>query len=216
MERQVSWNSRGLNKPQKRLRIRNLLFQQKIGLFGLLETKIKASSLGALYLNVCPHWRVTFNLSICKGGRIVVGWHPSIFSVDILAMTSQLIHLKAELVGSHKSFNCTYVYGFNEAAERVALWKDLQSIANRITLPWIVLGDFNNVLHFNERIGAPIREKEVKPMRTCFTYCGLTDLKSIGHFYTWNNKQQSGSRVYTKIDRAVGNNMCFFLTRKRT
>ncbi|KAL2893446.1 Cytospin-B, partial [Bienertia sinuspersici] len=48
------------------------------------------------------------------------------------------------------------------AAAREVLWRDLIDIANNSKLPWLVLGDFNNVLNFNKRVGAPVREKEIK------------------------------------------------------
>lgn len=35
--------------------------------------------------------------------------------------------------------------------------------------------------------------------------CGLDDLMSIGSFYTWNNKHEGATRVFSKLDRVVCN-----------
>ncbi|XP_056685596.1 uncharacterized protein [Spinacia oleracea] len=37
----------------------------------------------------------------------------------------------------------------------------------------------------------------------------LEDVKAAGHFYTWNNKQEGDARVFSKIDRALGNDLWF-------
>ncbi|KAL2942186.1 UDP-N-acetylenolpyruvoylglucosamine reductase [Bienertia sinuspersici] len=95
---------------------------------------------------------------------------------------------KARVVGSTYHFLCTFVYGYNEAAAREVLLIDLIDIANKSNLPWLILGDFNNVLNFKERVGAPVREEEIKDFRHCLQSCSLTDIKCLGNFYTWNNK----------------------------
>jgi hypothetical protein len=35
--------------------------------------------------------------------------------------------------------------------------------------------------------------------------CEVHDLKSIGRFFTWTNKQEGYARVLSKIDRVLGN-----------
>lgn len=61
-------------------------------LFCLLETKVKAPKLGDLYLNICPGWNFTTNLSCSSTGRIILAWDPTIFDVDIVSMSFQHIH----------------------------------------------------------------------------------------------------------------------------
>ncbi|XP_074293044.1 uncharacterized protein LOC141619940 [Silene latifolia] len=47
-------------------------------------------------------------------------------------------------------------------------------------------------------------------MITCFVFarddnCGVEDIKAVGSFFTWTNKQEVNSRVYSRIDRALIN-----------
>ena len=58
-----AWNVRGLNKVNKQLEVAQYLSTHNISLIGLLETKIKRSSLGALYLRGFPGWCITSNIS---------------------------------------------------------------------------------------------------------------------------------------------------------
>ena len=82
---------------------------------------------------------------------------------------------------------------------------DLEGIAEGVSKPWVVLGDYNCVLNREEIIGTVVRDSEVVPFRRCVSKCGLDDMKSTGCFYTWNNKQNGVHRVFCKIDRVLCN-----------
>ena len=58
----IAWNVRGLNSSNKQFEVAKTLTAHNIGLFGLLETKIKGSGLGPLYQRLCNNWCVTTNL----------------------------------------------------------------------------------------------------------------------------------------------------------
>jgi hypothetical protein len=79
-----AWNVRGLNKVNKQLEVARFLSSHNISLIGLLETKIKRSGLGSLYLRVFPGWCLTSNLAWHDGGRIIIGWRSEDIQVDIL------------------------------------------------------------------------------------------------------------------------------------
>ncbi|XP_056698487.1 uncharacterized protein [Spinacia oleracea] len=103
------------------------------------------------------------------------------------------------------SFFCTFIYSSNDLNDRYKLWDDLIRIGDRISLPWIVCGDFNNPLNFGDRLGAPISAAKIEGFKNCVALCGLSDIKSDGCFFTWNNKQSGSARFFSKIDRVLGN-----------
>ncbi|XP_074318939.1 uncharacterized protein LOC141655779 [Silene latifolia] len=71
---------------------------------------------------------------------------------------------------------------------------------------WLVCGDFNNLMHLDEKIGeAEVVWHYILPMKQMVTNCGLTELNTIGAFFTWNNKHENASKVYSKIDRVLVN-----------
>ncbi|KAL2893903.1 Histidinol dehydrogenase [Bienertia sinuspersici] len=87
-------------------------------------------------------------------------------------MTSQLIHCKVLGVGVNQQ-NVTFVYGFNDRRDRESLWLDLKDIGRNILGAWMVMGDFNSMLHLDDRVGALVRLAEVMPMRDCIEHCRL-------------------------------------------
>ncbi|XP_062104124.1 uncharacterized protein LOC133815283 [Humulus lupulus] len=72
-------------------------------------------------------------------------------------------------------------------------------------LPWLVLGDFNDILHKDERIGVKVKYSKSVAFQQCIEKCNLEDVKFIGNFFTWTNKQQGDDRIYSKIDRVLAN-----------
>ncbi|XP_062118934.1 uncharacterized protein LOC133832635 [Humulus lupulus] len=101
------------------------------------------------------------------------------------------------------SFFATFVYGFNDEEGRKSLRKGLQEMA-RLD-PWVVLGDFNDILHRDERIGDRARHNLNNEFLNCISSCQLDDVKYSGNFYTWSNKQQGTDKIYSKIDRVMVN-----------
>ncbi|XP_074290547.1 uncharacterized protein LOC141617262 [Silene latifolia] len=50
-----------------------------------------------------------------------------------------------------------------------------------------------------------ITSAEISPFQECVQHCGIEGLKAVGTFFTWTNKQEAKSRVYSRIDRVLIN-----------
>ncbi|XP_062080783.1 uncharacterized protein LOC133785578 [Humulus lupulus] len=127
------------------------------------------------------------------------------YTLDIRVCTSQFIHCFARATHTAGSFFITFVYGFNDVKLRDQLWLDIQELALKIDEAWMILADYNEILHQNERVGKKTIMKPSLSLRDCMITCQMEDLKYSGCFYTWTNKQRSEDRVYSKIDRAMVN-----------
>ncbi|XP_074292743.1 uncharacterized protein LOC141619622 [Silene latifolia] len=172
------WNIRGLDSPSKQNNIKRFLHHHQIGLFSLLETKVKSLSLNNVRNNLCASWSLSTNTSYHKGGRIWMLWNPSMFSVNFLDYSSQAIHMKVKNLGTGYSFFCTIVYAFNDVNARKALWSDL---------------------------GGKSTFEEMDDFQRCVSDFGVTDCPAIGSYYTWANKQEPSSRVFSRLDRMLVN-----------
>ncbi|XP_048491567.1 uncharacterized protein LOC125492871 [Beta vulgaris subsp. vulgaris] len=159
--------------------------------------------MGQDYTNLCPGWCFTHNNSCHNNGRIVVGWWPGSYQVNIRLMNSQFIHCEIKPTQGVSEFNCTFVYGFNDQMSRGELWKGLRMIASNCRGPWVVMGDFNALSSVEDRIGAAVRVGEIAPMLSCINDYGLADIKATERHFTWNNKQDGLARVYSRIDRGL-------------
>ncbi|KAL9236050.1 hypothetical protein vseg_010759 [Gypsophila vaccaria] len=181
------WNVRGLNDLNKQKVVKWFMHNNGVGLFGLIETKIKPSSLLKANTSSCDGWSVTTNYSWHRGGRIRVFWNHSLFDIHFLAYGAQYIHMKVHSQIDNKQFLLTMIYAFNGLNERVKLWNFLKKEAQTCSEPWIWLGDFNTVLSPNERLGGSTTEAEMEYFQECVSLCGMEDLNATGALYTWSN-----------------------------
>ncbi|XP_074305243.1 uncharacterized protein LOC141640292 [Silene latifolia] len=120
-------------------------------------------------------------------------------------MTDQLISAIITETASGNTFMFTVVYRSNEEEERLKLWEDPKRIKDNWNGPWSICGDFNNLLDFNERIGRPVHWTNITEFMECVDYCEIMDIKAQGDYFTWNNKQEPSSRVFSRLDRFMIN-----------
>lgn len=100
--------------------------------------------------------------------------------------------------GSNEHWRFTGVYGFAANGDRMRTWNLLRSLESQASLPWLVAGDFNEILCNAEKSGGPPRGAiPMLNFRRALVDCGLKDLGFFGSKFTWCNR-------YTKerLDRA--------------
>ncbi|XP_074277923.1 uncharacterized protein LOC141601530 [Silene latifolia] len=194
-----------MNNVNKQRTIIKFLNNQDIGLFALIETKIKVKNADRVIANFSQDWSITTNSNKHKGGRIWVIWKPAKFHLAVRDCKAQCIHIEAISLINNAKFFITFVYAFNSIVGREELWKDLKLYANHINGPWAMGGDFNCVTQSGERLGTSTSEAEMNPFIECINECGMMDIQSTGAYYTWSNKQQPIDRVYSRLDRFMVN-----------
>ncbi|XP_074302949.1 uncharacterized protein LOC141637289 [Silene latifolia] len=176
-----------------------------IGLFGLLETKVKPSSLNMVRDNLCVGWCVLTNSQWHKGGRVWLLWKPHLYHIYFMEYNAKFIHVKVKELDYGGSFYLTMVYAFNDLQDMKGLWNRLTHFKSLINGPWIVCGDFNTVLSPCERLGGLSTDEEIADFQDCVDCCNLVDIAATGSYFTWNKKQEAATRVYIRLDRALEN-----------
>ena len=152
----------------------------------LLETRIKAPQQREFFQRLFSNWCFTSNISMHKGGRIIVAWNPDVFQVYQIIMNSQYIHMQICLKEKNWLFNANVVYGYNSEMERKSLWKNFKELNE--TQPWSVMEDFNEILYAEDRIGRRAHNRPGKDFIDFVEQCGLEDVKYSGSRYTWTHK----------------------------
>ncbi|KAL9227805.1 hypothetical protein vseg_003455 [Gypsophila vaccaria] len=116
------WNIRGLNSSAKQKEIKCFLHSNKVKLFGLLETRVKSTSMNKVVPNVCIGWSFCTNICAHPGGRIWMLWNPNVVQVSVIECDSQSIHAYVTVNAKKVGFWLTMVYVFNSASDRHSLW----------------------------------------------------------------------------------------------
>ncbi|XP_019253761.1 PREDICTED: uncharacterized protein LOC109232443 [Nicotiana attenuata] len=194
-----TWNITGLNKAHKPKELKLFMRKHKIDFIGCLETRVKELKAKRIVHKVCSDWRCCWNYKEHPSGRIWLMWRSNI-EVQILMLDEQFIHCEVQERSTTFKTLVTVVYASNEVNKRQQLWEKLVNLGRTIQESWLLSGDFNNVLHTDDRIGAPVTHNEIKGFQDALITLQLTQVKSLGWFYTWCNKQQPEKRVYSRID----------------
>lgn len=96
------------------------------------------------------------------------------------------------------------IYSEAQVPERFKTWDNLKSIVVSDVQPWLVIGDFNEVLHHSEHDGIGHRsQSQLDGFRDALDICGLTDLGFSGSPWTFEKKVTGGSYTGVRLDRAV-------------
>lgn len=108
------------------------------------------------------------------------------------------------------AFTVGFVYAFNERSDRIGLWDTIRQLSNSSTLrnsPWVIMGDFNQVLSVSEMYSlypVDIYVAGMMEFQECLNDSYLYDLSYQGCFFTWTNCSPSDPKS-RKLDRALIN-----------
>jgi hypothetical protein len=80
-----------------------------------------------------------------KGGGIALFWDDSI-KIDILSYSLYHIDTKIWCEDLKKGWSGTFMYGEPRVKDRGVMWQLLKRIKPHLTGPWLMIGDFNEVL----------------------------------------------------------------------
>ncbi|GKC74586.1 RNA-directed DNA polymerase, eukaryota, reverse transcriptase zinc-binding domain protein [Tanacetum coccineum] len=143
-----------------------------------------------------------------KGCRIVVGWDPAVSVVQLLSQNSQAMHSMVKGINDSEWFYVTFIYAETNVKDRKWLWNNLKEhnvIVNKCL--WVLLGDFNVILHLNESTnGLIVKNFGLSEFKECIEELEMEDICSNEVFFTWIQKIRNPDEgVLKKLDRVMGN-----------
>lgn len=128
-------------------------------------------------------------------------WNAMKVVLEVLETMQQVICCSITCKISSLTFLASFVYAFHTIVNQKPLWNNIAKFGLNCSWSWLVLGDFNNVLKFDEICnGVDVTPYEVKDLENCCLSVGLVDMRSTGCFYTWTN-----NFVWRKLHRAMVN-----------
>ncbi|PPD96667.1 hypothetical protein GOBAR_DD06303 [Gossypium barbadense] len=75
-----------------------------------------------------------------------------------------------------------------------------------MTLPWVVIGDFNEILSSFEKRGGRLKSAhQMTKFRSTLEDCSLYDVGYSGRWFTWERRRFSSSNLRERLDRGVAN-----------
>ncbi|KAL4627161.1 hypothetical protein ACB092_05G147900 [Castanea dentata] len=154
--------------------------------------------------------------SVRRGGGLALLWKSST-RVDVQTYSPRHIDAIVTEEQGNKKWRFTGFYGNPETSKREESWKLLEQLSRSCDLPWVCMGDFNEIMHSGEKVGGGVRpDRQMRNFREAINRCNLRDMGYIGPDFTWSRRLGSRGWVRERLDRAfVSTNWtsCFPQTR---
>ncbi|KAK3192990.1 hypothetical protein Dsin_024300 [Dipteronia sinensis] len=194
------WNARGLGSNRAFNILRSHKQETKPELMFLIKTK-------------CDHvkmekWRVQLGYSsklvvnsIGRSGGLCIFWDESI---DVTLLTFSQEHIDVMIKEKDRQqWRFTGFYGHPDRNQKHHSWTRLAGMS---CLPWVCMGDFNEVLSDDEKLGGSYKRwREMSDFREALEDANLEDMGFIGAKFTWSNKRDGASSVLERLDRGLCN-----------
>ena len=124
----------------------------------------------------------------------------------MLSTTEQEIHATVKVCHSNLTWLITPIYASSRINERKILWSNLMQVAKMHKLPWLLLGDFNEVLCGEDKLGGrQINLSQALDFKECLDNCNLLDLGFSRPKFIWTNSRQVSDLILEHIDRCFAN-----------
>ena len=110
-----------------------------------------------------------------------------------------------KITSAARSWVCSAIYASPTPSACEDLWGYLQSFSVSIQDPWLLMGDFNEVLLSSEIRRANFVQNRADKFANMMDSCNLMDIGAVGYHFTWFHKVVGGKMVAKRLDRALAN-----------
>ncbi|KAL9462155.1 hypothetical protein AB3S75_000204 [Citrus x aurantiifolia] len=135
-----------------------------------------------------------------KSGGLAMLWNSET-NVNISSFSSH--YIDAEIVTENgDQMRCTGIYGHPEANQKKQTWTLLRRLVGLSSSSWLCFGDFNEIMHLNEKNGGNDREPSmIIDFREAVEDCHLRDVGYNGYPFTWSNRRSGIHFIEERLDR---------------
>lgn len=201
----IGWNVRGLNSGTRVADLKKVIEENKAGLVGLMETRVKAKNVSRIMHNLPAQCKVANNYDHSRKGLLWVLWNENFWLFFVSHLSDQEITGQCQNSWGF-SFHISFVYGFNSESQRKGLWQTLRNLHKSIPKAWVVVGDFNTVKELREKLGGrDLTEARIADFNSCIEDCGLVEMRSVGPIWSWSNSSYTSQRIVGRLDRSLVN-----------
>ncbi|XP_060959448.1 uncharacterized protein LOC133030655 [Cannabis sativa] len=195
----ISWNARGLSNPRAFRQLRLLISQKKPDVIFIMETKLSVGSISK-FRNAFKFPNGIEVPRIGLSGGLLFLWNSNV-NVTIINYGRHFVDCYIALLDG-PTCHFSGFYGSPVVAQRKFTWELLKKLKDSAPLlPWLVMGDFNEIISHTDKLGGPIKnDSQIDDFRNTIDASGLQELIFEGERFTWHNNNTCGSNVKERLD----------------
>jgi hypothetical protein len=139
------------------------------------------------------------NPSNGRSGGVILFWKKEVVIQQLFSAPKYIDVQIVENPG--KIWRLTGIYGEPRWEDKYKTWDKLRELKSNTDMPWMVFGDFNEILYSHEKEGGNQRPQYcMQAFHDALSDCELEDLGYSGNIFTWKR-----GRIRERLDRAVAN-----------
>ncbi|XP_057418501.1 uncharacterized protein LOC130712697 [Lotus japonicus] len=198
----ISWNVRGaLHENGKRF-VKELIRTKNPDIVFLLETRCQFTRASRFWKSLGFSSSFISEAVGFRGGIWVLTKTNANFNTRLLHMHNQAISFG--IWRDNFSWACTAIYASPSPAQREVFWDHLCHVRIGITIPWLLVGDMNEILSPTEVRGGEFFPNRANKFAEVLGSCNLIDLGLVGGNFTWYRKHNNRIILSKRLDRALG------------
>ncbi|GAU43245.1 hypothetical protein TSUD_241360 [Trifolium subterraneum] len=197
----LSWNCRGLGGPSAIPNLKKLARGHKPDILFLSETLSHNRHIESIRVMLRFDSCLAIDVEVRSGG-LAVFWKDS-SKCRVLNYSRNFINMLVE-DEQWGEWRLTCYCGYPERGRRRAAWDLLRVLGNMSSIPWCIIGDFNDLLSQADKKGIhPHPNGLCMEFRQAVSDCGLTDIPIEGHPLTWIKSRGTPHVTEERLDRAM-------------
>ncbi|KAA3457419.1 reverse transcriptase [Gossypium australe] len=200
----ICWNVRGLGSPRAVQRLRHLVKQHNPHVVFLMETKLDQKRMERVRRNCGFMNGIEVGADGSRGG-LSLAWKEG---AGITLRSFSKWHIDALVMGddSRDKWRFTGWYGSPYARDQSQVWRILTRLSREANYPWLVAGDFIEIMYsFEKKGGLPREQRRMEIFKTTLEECVLTDIGYSGTWFTWERGNLPETNIRERLDRGVAN-----------
>ncbi|KAA3477206.1 reverse transcriptase [Gossypium australe] len=138
-------------------------------------------------------------------GGICLVWRKEI-TVSLKTFSKNHIDVLIEENNVNGEWRFTRFYGSPYVSNQSASWNLLRTLGQEQRYPWLVSGDFNEIMYSFENSGCqPREEKRMAAFREVLDECQLMDMGFKGASFTWERRNIPETNIKERLDGGITN-----------
>ncbi|XP_074265036.1 uncharacterized protein LOC141587449 [Silene latifolia] len=137
-----------------------------------------------------------------RSGGLAFMWKKDI---DCSFVSASMHHMDFHVREGEKEWRVTGFYGWPAVSDRHLSWDLLRLLNEQSSLPWLCIGDFNEILYSTEMKGGSQAQWQMNNFQAAVDFCGLRDVAWEGYAFTYDNGQAGENNRQCMLDRAMCN-----------
>ena len=201
----LMWNYRGALNPDFKRRVFEMAVNHHPSIMVITETRVWGSRAEKI-IEGLPFDGFITTETIDYAGGLWILWRSEDADVKLLSATEQEKHAIVKVCASNLSWLFTAIYASPHLAKRRILWSNIEKVGQLHNLPWLMIGDFNEVLGGEDKFGGnQINLNRALEFKKCLDLCNFVDLGFVGPKYTWTDKRKISDLILERLDRCFAN-----------